>query len=128
MDADTDDDFIKWSFGKDPVIPERSFTGVSGPLHGFNSDRANPFDFFCLFIPIYFHTRFANYTNKKDKLESTRKHAHVQDCEPSSAAKIRAWFASVMWHGLNQGCTMQHFLNCKIDPNRTTILFPSCRQ
>ena len=32
MDVDTDDDFIKWSFGKDPVIPERAFTGVSGSL------------------------------------------------------------------------------------------------
>ena len=31
MDVDTDDDFIKWSFGKDRVIPERTFTGVNGP-------------------------------------------------------------------------------------------------
>ena len=65
MDVDTDDDFIKWSVGKDPVIPERTFTGVSGHLHGFDPNIASPFDFFCLRIPIYFYTRFANYTNKK---------------------------------------------------------------
>ena len=87
MDVDTDDDFIKWSFGKDPVIPERTFTGVSGPLHRFNPNRANPFDFFCLLIPIYFYTRFANYTNKKAELESTKTDGHVHDWEPNSAVK-----------------------------------------
>ena len=66
MDDDTNDDFMtKWPFGKDPVIPERTFTGVSGHLHGFYPNSASPFDFFCLRIPIYFYTRFANYTNKK---------------------------------------------------------------
>ena len=65
MDVDTDDDFTKWAFGKDPVIPERTFTGGNGHLRGFDPNSASPFDFFCLRIPIYFYTRFANYTNKK---------------------------------------------------------------
>jgi Transposase IS4 len=128
MDVDTDVDFIKWSFGKDPVIPERTFTGVSGPRHGLDPDRANPFDYFCLFIPIFFYTRFANYTNKKAELESNKKDGHVHDWQPTSAAEIRAWFASVMWYCIIKGLSIEHFLKGKIDPNRARIWFPSFRR
>ena len=40
IDADPDSNFIKWSFGKEPVIPERIFTRVSGPCHTLNPSTA----------------------------------------------------------------------------------------
>jgi hypothetical protein len=67
--AKKDCDFINWSFGKEPVIPDRNFTGLNGTRHGLNAATAKPFDYFPLFIPIFFYNLCATYTNTKADLE-----------------------------------------------------------
>ena len=53
-----------WKINELPVQPTVEFLGVSGPLHQLSS-TSGPFEFFCLFIPIFWWDRWATYTNQK---------------------------------------------------------------
>ena len=66
------EDFINWSFEKEPTIPERPFTGVSGPQHTLDPLSSTQFHYFSLFIPLFFFERFAAYTNTKPEIEAKR--------------------------------------------------------
>jgi hypothetical protein len=75
---DEDVDFIRW---QQPVIPERILSGRIGPQHTLDPFRGVPFDYFCLFIPLFFYTRIAEYTNIKAEIEAEKKDGkvHVRD-------------------------------------------------
>jgi hypothetical protein len=53
----------KFVLNQEPFIEELPFTGVGGPKHQLNPGNAVSFDYFCLFIPTYFWSLWAQYTN-----------------------------------------------------------------
>jgi len=59
-----------WKINELPVQPTVEFLGVSGPLHQLSS-TSGPFEFFCLFIPIFWWDRWATYTNQKATMEDS---------------------------------------------------------
>ena len=66
--ANLDADFIAWHRDIPPVQPNRPFGGATGPRHKLNAETATPYDYFCLFIPVFFWVRFAQYTNAKTEM------------------------------------------------------------
>lgn len=105
-----------WQFGVPPVqhIPE--FIGQSGPRHTLPPDTAIPWDYFCLFIPIYWWTKIALFTNTKANMESDKKDGHVRDFYPTCAGEIKAFIASVMLFCLCKSQSMEQFYNKLVDP------------
>ena len=101
------------------------------------------FSVFCLFIniPLYFYEKIAAYTNSKAAVQSVKKEGKVREWNPTCAAEIRAWYASVIWLSLSKGLSFEQFVKVTIDPHRynwwscckeritvsiwITIIFPS---
>ena len=54
----------KWEVNELPIHPNHPFLGNAGLKHTLSA-QANPFQYFCLFIPTYFWARWATYTNAK---------------------------------------------------------------
>jgi Transposase IS4 len=124
VDDELSFDVANWRLNELPVQPELDFLGKSGPSHTLNPSVATPFDYFCLFIPIFFWERWAIYTNKKaaeckpaDK--SSRK--WVDTC----AAELKAWVASIMWWCLFKNMGLFDFYHECVDPSKIKIWFPS---
>lgn len=120
-----DGHFVAWQRSRAPVIPDRQFTGISGPQHTLDPASAVPFQYFCLFIPLYFYDKIATYTNAKAGIESVKKEGKVRDWKPTCGAEIKAWFASVMWWCLSKGLSFEQFVKVTIDANRARKWFPS---
>jgi hypothetical protein len=53
--------------------------------------NSQPFDYFCLFSPIFFYPCFATHTNTKAEAESKKKDGHVCDWQPTTAAVVKRW-------------------------------------
>ena len=60
-----DEEFIKWQRDTPPVQAATNFTGIPGPQHRLSPEISVPFNYFLLYIPIYFWSRIAQYTNCK---------------------------------------------------------------
>ena len=88
---DEDANFIAWQRNKEPVQPQKPFTGVSGPQRTLPVETATPFDYFCLFIPIYFWIRFAQYTNSKAGMVHAEQAGKARTWSPTCGAEIKAW-------------------------------------
>ena len=52
-------------FNQEPFIEELFFTASPGPKHTLSPENTVPFDYFCLYIPIYFWSLWVQYTNAK---------------------------------------------------------------
>jgi hypothetical protein len=87
---------MRWQHEKEPVQSEKPFQGCSGPKHGLSPETATPFDYFCLFIPIYFWARFAQYTNTKAEMTKDEQDGQIRTWYNTCGAEIKAWFASVV--------------------------------
>jgi Transposase IS4 len=83
---------------------------LSGPRHGLNAATAKPFNYFPLFIPIFFYKFCATYTNTKADLECNKKEGNVLDWQPTSTADIKAWFVTVMWFCFMKGLSIENYL------------------
>ena len=104
-DLDSDDE---------PVIPERIFTGVSGPRHTLNPSTANPFDYFCLFIPIFFTLALQPTQTQKQRWSQKRKMGMCAIGRPLVQPK---WFVIVMWFCFMKGLSIDSYLKGKMDQN-----------
>jgi hypothetical protein len=103
-----------WEFGKLPAKVNLNFEGKAGPNHTFNVASASPFDFFCLFIPIFFWERWAAYTNQKAEIELAKlkqKTKSPRGWTKTSAAELKCWVASVIWWCLGATQTFNSFWN-----------------
>jgi hypothetical protein len=54
-----------WKLNQLPDKNDVKFGGISGSQHTLSVATALPFEYFCLFIPIFFWDRWAQYTNDK---------------------------------------------------------------
>ena len=80
-----------------------------------------PFDYFCLFIPIYFWTKIAFYTNSKAEMTKEAQDGHARVWVDSCGAEIKACFASIMWWCLCKAQSFEHFYNNTVDPSKSQI-------
>jgi hypothetical protein len=126
--ADPDADFIAWQRDTPPVQPDRPFLGVTGPRHTINAETATPYDYFCLFIPVFFWVRFAQYTNAKAEMVHDEQDGHMREWYKTCAAEIKAWVAAVVWWCLSKNQTFEQFYHNNIDPNLTKKWFPSWKR
>ena len=92
---DIDQDFIQWQRDTPPVQPPTAFTGAPGPKHTLSPENAVPFDYFSLYIPIYFWSRIAQYTNSKAEMTKEKQDGKIRDWSTTCAGEIKAWFASL---------------------------------
>ena len=88
-------DCKQWEPGVMPVQPSMGFLGKTGPQHSLSPDSL-PYQFFCLFIPVYWWAKWTRYTNSKANMKKNGKSAesksHWTDtCE----AELKVWVASV---------------------------------
>ena len=112
-----------WKINELPVQPTVEFLGVSGPLHQLSS-TSGPFEFFCLFIPIFWWDRWATYTNQKATMEDSagkKKRFWLPTC----AAELKAWVATVIWWSLAKSLTIQTFYFHSLDMNKMKMWIPS---
>jgi hypothetical protein len=83
------------------VLPDQNeipFLGKSGPQHTLSPSTATPFEYFCLFIPIFYWDRWAKFTNEKaDAFKNGVGTGQGRHWESTSGAEIKAWVASVIW-------------------------------
>ena len=49
----------------------------------------------------------------------------MREWNPTCAAEIRAWYASVIWWSLSKGLSFEQFIKVTIDPHRARKWFPS---
>jgi hypothetical protein len=94
------------------VLPDKQnlpFLGISGPQHALPVASATPFEYFCLFIPIFYWDRWATYTNEKADIEMNKTPGKGRKWEYTSAAELKAWVASVIWWCLGATQSMDCF-------------------
>lgn len=93
MDDINDGEFV---FNQEPFIEELPFTASPGPKHTLSPENAVPFDYFCLYIPIYFWSLWAQYTNAKAAMERGKSSKKGRLWEETTAAELKAWVAAIM--------------------------------
>ena len=125
---DIDQDFIQWQRDTPPVQPPTAFTGAPGPKHTLSPENAVPFDYFSLYIPIYFWSRIAQYTNSKAEMTKEKQDGKIRDWSTTCAGEIKAWFASVMWWCLSKNCSFEQFHKNVVNPSLCSKWFPSLRR
>ena len=108
-------DASEWELNVPPVQPALNFTGSSGPQHSLPT-TATPFDYFCLFIPMFFWAKWAAYTNTKAEMRRASSKASsrwqwTDICE----AELKAWVASVMVWCLFKTLSFESFFKERID-------------
>ena len=62
-----------WKIKLEPVANTTEFSGQARIQHSLSSDSATPYDYFCLFIPVTFYSKWVNFTNLKANLVSEMK-------------------------------------------------------
>jgi hypothetical protein len=106
-----------WKLNELPVKNEFTFRGVSGPQHTLPAATALPFEYFCLFIPMFYWDRWAQYTN--DKAEIELKAGSKNKWKKTNAAEMKVWVASVIWWTL--GVTQSLYCFWRDDYDRNLI-------
>lgn len=125
MEEDADEDFIRWSFNTPPTQLQAGFIGSTGPKHGVSPENGLPIDYFNLFIPMYFWSRFATYTNTKASMATEEAGGNTRRWSNTCGAEIKAWFASVMFWCICKSLTFEQFWEGNIDPQRVKKWFPN---
>lgn len=113
-----------WVFNAMPQPTNSPFLGMSGPQHSLHPN-SQPFQFFCLFIPIFFWERWAQYTNQKAEMETDNGRPKARKWTPVCAAEIKAWVASVMYWCLFKNMSFKDFYSCDLNPVKVKQWFPS---
>ena len=118
-------DCKQWEPGVMPVQPSMGFLGKTGPQHSLSPDSL-PYQFFCLFIPVYWWAKWTRYTNSKANMKKNGKSAesksHWTDtCE----AELKVWVASVMIWCIFKNLSFEAFFKEKIDTSLVYKWFPS---
>jgi hypothetical protein len=117
--------FIRWQRDTPPVQPDISFTGSSGPKHVLSPEHALPFEYFCLFIPIWFWPKIAIYTNKKAHMVEQEQDGLIRNWYATCGAEIKAWFAAVLVWCMCKTLSFEQFYQQSIDPGLVKKWFPS---
>lgn len=125
---DEDVDFINWQHQIPPFQPEQPFSGQGGPKHGLAPETALPIDYFCLFIPVFWWSRFAKYTNCKAEMAKTQQEGKIREWAPTCGAEIKAWVGSVIWWCIFKSLTFQQFFEQKIESHRVRKWFSSWKR
>lgn len=128
LEENADPAFMNWQYNTPPVQHEKEFTGLSGPQHTLSPETAVPFDYFCLFIPMYMWCRIASYTNKKAAMASEEQDGKIRAWSPTCGAEIKAWYAAVLWWCLMKSCTFSQFFANTINPAVVSRWFPSFKR
>jgi hypothetical protein len=128
LEDDVDQDFINWQRDTPPVQLEKPFTGMPGPKHTLSPEASTPFDYFSLFIPIFFWPKIASYTNIKAQMQEEKTDGETRSWSPTCGAEIKAWFASVMWWCLVRNCTFEQFHQNVVNPIYCSKWFPSMKR
>ena len=61
-----------WKMNELPEKQQLPFIGRIGPQHALPVATATPFEYFCLFIPIFYWDRWALFTNQKADMERNK--------------------------------------------------------
>jgi Transposase IS4 len=118
----------KWEPNVLPLLPNLDFLGKTGPMHQLSPAGALPFDYFCLFIPMYMWERWASYTNSKAQMEiGNKKTKTIRFWKETSAAELKAWVASVIWFCLAVTQTMTCFWRDDYERSRMKRWFTEWR-
>jgi hypothetical protein len=102
-----------WKYKELPIKNEFQFKGATGPQHVLPVTTATPFEYFCLFIPIFYWERWAKYTNDKAEREPKQ----PRDWKKTTGAEIKAWVASVIWWTLGATQSLDCFWRDDYDRN-----------
>jgi hypothetical protein len=113
-----------WQFGVPPRQQNKEFTGLSGVRHTLPPETSTPFDYFCLFLPVYLWTNFAIYTNTKAAMDAEKKGGKCRQWKDTCGAEIKAWVACVIMWCLSKSLSMEKFLKGEIDVRRVSSWFP----
>jgi hypothetical protein len=118
-----------WEFGAMPARPNLNFMGQTGPTHAMGDFAAStPFQFFCLFIPVFYWERWAQYTNCKAELfTSTQSNKKSRYWKATTAAELKAWVASVIWWCLGVSQSMNCFWDDDYERSRMKRWFSKWR-
>jgi Transposase IS4 len=118
-----------WHFGVPPVRGPGFFLGNQAHRHHISPETGIPFDYFCLFIPIWMWAKIALYTNMKAEMsEKAKTTATSRPWQATSAAEIKAWFASIIWWCLVKSCSFEQFFNFDLNPHRLKAWFTSFKR
>jgi len=108
-----------WKINDIPDKHTLPFLGKSGPQHTLAVGSATPFEYFCLFIPIFYWDRWAKYTNEKAAIEMDKQPAgRGRRWDRTSAAELKAWVASVIWWCLGATQSLNCFWNDNYERSR----------
>lgn len=114
----------KFVLSQEPFIEDFPFNGSPGPKHTLSPENAVPFEYFCLFIPIYFWSLWAQYTNTKASLEKAAGTSKGRSWGKTSSAELKAWVASIMIWSYFKTYSFQKFYCYAIDPLKVKQWFP----
>lgn len=118
-------DLKHWEINAMPTQPDLPFLGRSGPQHTLPVS-ATPYQYFCLFIPVYLWSNWVTYTNKKAEMnEENKKEGSRSYWTPLCAAELKAWVASVMVWCLFKSMSFESFFKDKVDSTVILKWFPS---
>jgi hypothetical protein len=108
----------------EPVASTNEFTVQARIQHSLSPESATPFDFFCLFIPVTFYSKWSTFTNLKANLVSEMQDGYVRYWRPTSAAEIKAFFASsVIWYFLLSKASFSQHLKREVDQSKLQFGF-----
>jgi hypothetical protein len=117
-----------WSYGELPTKVDMNFTAKPGPQHTLSPENAMPWEYFCLYIPIFFWSKWALYTNLKAEQEMGKsKEKTPRYWSPTGAAELKAWVGSVIWWCLGVSQTFHTFWNEDYDRNKMKSWFSEFR-
>jgi Transposase IS4 len=120
-------DFHKsmWQFNVSPVLSKDQLTGKQGAQHTLPPDSAKPYDYFCLYIPEFFYNKWAGFTNMRADAVYAERDGKVRHWRATSAAELKAFFASVIWHSLLSNATILQHLKKEFGQSKLSYWFSS---
>ena len=89
---------------------------------------ADPFQYFCLFVPIFFWAIWAAFNNAKACLCNDNSEKRGRRWTPTCEAEIKAWVASVICWSMFKTITFTNFYKCCADPISVKSWFPNIHQ
>ena len=113
-----------WCFMDMPTPPATEFLGNPGPKHTLPAS-AVPYQYFCLFVPVYFWAKWTIYTNAKAGMSKDSSDKKGRAWKPTCEAELKAWIASVLCWSMFKTMSFCSFYQYARDPERVVSWFPS---
>jgi hypothetical protein len=114
-----------WNFNVPPMIPDIEFTGKGGIQHTLSPEFSSPFDYFSLFIPVHFYTKWSEFTNLKANQVCDQKEGNVRYWRATNSAEIKGFFAAAIWYSLLCKATFTQHIKKDIDQDKLSFWFSS---